>query len=191
MYCKLFSTFQAPPSGICLGVRVVEIMHAAGTGGQTPDVLEGASGMGARPALFIQHAGFGERQCGSAVHQPTLTGQRSMGGPHEAGFHLHRDHARVTRAAACGHGHGDIQQRHDRAAMGDAVGVEVLRLRRVKDFRPTIGTQGEHKAQMPDERNFNAKVGGGGGDGHGCQPCRAWPASRPSVKHESEISKNW
>ncbi len=122
-------------------------------------VLEGAGGMAAQAAFGIEDAGFRERERGRAVQELAPRHQRPAGRLHEAGLHLDRDHADVGRYVAAGRdGHGDIHEGHRGAAVGDAEGIQVVRLRGVVQFGFSALHMVQGEAEVADKGNFGAEA---------------------------------
>ena len=80
--------------------------------------------------------GFGSVQQQAFGHQ--VLAFVGFGGSHEARFHFNGDHPHVLLNTACGGGHHNIKQCHDRAAMRDVKGVEMLGTRFEMQLRLTV-----------------------------------------------------
>ena len=95
---------------------------------QAAHIFERTCGMATYLTLGIEYACLSECHGGGAMHYLAQRPQRATGRAHKAGFHFHGDHPQLRRLTACSRGHGDIQQSHQRPAVGHPKRVQVLLL---------------------------------------------------------------
>lgn len=80
-----------------------------------------------------------------------------FGGSHETRLHFNGDHAHVLLNTACGGSHHNIKQGHDRAAMGNVKGVEMLRSRAVMQLRRAVFKLLKCEAEVIHKWDVDAK----------------------------------
>src|SRR5690606_8479931 len=116
-------------------------------------ILECTARPGRHLALAVVDLAFAEGERAGAMEAMALGADLlPVGGPHEARLEFHRQHARHVRAAygdlerSRGHRQRDVQHGQDEAAMGHAVGIEVMRPHHQREMR------------VPDLRLVHAQV---------------------------------
>ena len=113
--------------------------------------------MGTGPPIFVENGRLCKSHGGSAVHQAAFAAQPATRRLHERGLHLDSHHTHIVLHAARGSCHGDIEQRHQSAAMRHRKGIEMLRLGRVSNFRQATLEQLQLESEEIDKGNGNAK----------------------------------
>jgi len=104
---------------------------------------------------FGEDHGFGSEQQQSFGHQVFTFAD--FGRPHETRLHLNGDHAHVRLNTACGGSHHNIKQCHDRAAMRDVKGVEMLGTRFEMQLRVTVFKLLKCEAEVGHKWDVDAK----------------------------------